>query len=192
METAGSLLKLFLGNYLCSFQYNIIAKDHMWDVSICAALLRRVATEPPRNSRMVCRLVAIGFAGPLFLICPGILYAKGDAFREAVSCYNRALEISKNSSSRHVTLANRAATYIKMHMYAQALEDSEEAARLCTDYAMWVASALVGLYIFFSIGYFLFLYCKLGNGSNFICFVPLELSCYPLAFQQTYRSRVWD
>ncbi|CAM9269449.1 unnamed protein product, partial [Laminaria digitata] len=57
-------------------------------------------------------------------------------FREAVSCYNRALELSNNSPSRHVTLANRSAAYIKLRQYAEAFEDAQEAASLSTEYSM--------------------------------------------------------
>lgn len=66
----------------------------------------------------------------------GILYGRENAFREAISCYNRALEITQNSSSRHITLANRAAAYIKIKKFAEALDDSREAAKLRPDYAM--------------------------------------------------------
>lgn len=66
----------------------------------------------------------------------GILNGRRGAFREAISCYNRALELSNNSASKHVTLANRSAAYIKSDKYAEALEDAQEAALLCRDYSM--------------------------------------------------------
>ncbi|CAM9984267.1 unnamed protein product, partial [Sphacelaria rigidula] len=65
----------------------------------------------------------------------GILYAKASNFREAISSYNLALELSVHGSSRHVTLANRAAAYIKSSKFAEALADAEEAAMIRPGYA---------------------------------------------------------
>lgn len=70
------------------------------------------------------------------LAAVGILYGRESSFREAISCYNRALELSSNSPSRHVTLANRSAAYIKIRKYAEALEDAQEAASLSAQYSM--------------------------------------------------------
>ena len=70
------------------------------------------------------------------LVSKGILNGRRGAFREAISCYNRALELSNNSASKHVTLANRSAAYIKSDKYAEALEDAQEAALLCSNYSM--------------------------------------------------------
>ena len=59
-----------------------------------------------------------------------------EAYREAISCFNRALEISHGSPSRHMTLANRAAAYIKTRQYVDALADADEAVNLSPDCAM--------------------------------------------------------
>eukprot|EP00903_Cladosiphon_okamuranus_P020317 g18641.t1 len=72
----------------------------------------------------------------------GILNGRRGAFREAISCYNRALELSNNSPSKHVTLANRSAAYIKSEKFAEALEDAQEAALLCPEYS--IAHSLMG------------------------------------------------
>lgn len=81
---------------------------------------------------------ALNAINTLFLLPPGILNGRRGAFREAISCYNRALELSHNSSSKHVTLANRSAAFIKSQKFADALEDAQEAASLCPDYSMYV------------------------------------------------------
>ncbi|CAM9767550.1 unnamed protein product, partial [Hapterophycus canaliculatus] len=72
----------------------------------------------------------------------GILNGRRGAFREAISCYDRALELSSSSSSKHVTLANRSAAFIKSQKFAEALEDAQEAAFFCPDYS--IAHSLMG------------------------------------------------
>lgn len=65
----------------------------------------------------------------------GIEYARLGEYREAVSCYDRALEMSFDVPSKHITLVNRAAVFVKKCMYAEALLDARTAVRLQPQYA---------------------------------------------------------
>ncbi|CAB1108580.1 unnamed protein product [Ectocarpus sp. CCAP 1310/34] len=101
---------------------------------------------PEYNARL--NEVAVAFAGVVnekrvtLFRNRGILNGRKGDFREAISCYNRGLELSTNSPSKHVTLANRSAAYIKRQQFAEALRDAQEAAVLCADYP--IAHSLMG------------------------------------------------
>ncbi|CBJ28360.1 conserved unknown protein [Ectocarpus siliculosus] len=101
---------------------------------------------PEYNARL--KEVAVAFVGVVnekrvtLFRNRGILNGRKGEFREAISCYNRGLELSRNSPSKHVTLANRSAAYIKRQQFAEALRDAQEAAVLCADYS--IAHSLMG------------------------------------------------
>ncbi|CAM9359743.1 unnamed protein product, partial [Ectocarpus sp. 8 AP-2014] len=101
---------------------------------------------PEYNARL--KEVAVAFVGVVnekrvtLFRNRGILNGRKGEFREAISCYNRGLELSRNSPSKHVTLANRSAAYIKRQQFAEALRDAQEAAVLCSDYS--IAHSLMG------------------------------------------------
>ena len=60
----------------------------------------------------------------------GNTLASGGQFRDAIEAYNAALDLDI-AEGRHLILANRAGVLLGLGKAAEALEDAQEASRIC-------------------------------------------------------------